>query len=97
MFAVVRERGGPWDWARPMEEQDEWREHARYMNELADEGFIVLGGPVGDLKRVLLAVEAEDEEEIHARLAADPWTASGMLRTVSVEQWTIRLDGRRRS
>jgi uncharacterized protein YciI len=77
-----------------MEEQDEWPEHARFMNELVDEGFIVLGGPVGDGKRVLLAIEAEDEEAIHARLAADVWTASGMLTTVSVEPWTIRLDGR---
>jgi uncharacterized protein YciI len=94
MFAVTRERGGPWDWSRPMEEQAEWPEHARFMDQLVDEGFIVLGGPLGDGKRVLLAIEAEDEEAIGARLAEDPWTASGMLKTVSVEPWTIRLDGR---
>jgi uncharacterized protein YciI len=67
------------------------------MDELVEQGFIVLGGPVGDQKRVLLAVDAKDEETIEARLAEDPWTASGLLRTVSIDPWTIRLDGQGRS
>ena len=29
-----------------MREQDGWDEHARFMNGLVDDGFIVLGGPL---------------------------------------------------
>ena len=46
-FAVRLERGGPWDWSRDLREQDGWDEHARFMDALAEDGFIVLGGPVG--------------------------------------------------
>jgi hypothetical protein len=47
MFAVRLKRGGPWDWSRDLREQDGWDEHARFMDALVDEGFIVLGGPLG--------------------------------------------------
>jgi hypothetical protein len=45
-FAVTVAHGPAWDASRPMREQDEWHAHARYMDQLVDEGFIVLGGPV---------------------------------------------------
>ena len=44
-FAVRLERGGPWDWSRDLREQDGWNEHARFMDSLVDDGFVVLGGP----------------------------------------------------
>jgi len=90
-FAVIRERGEAWDGSRSMPEQEKWAEHAAFMNALADDGFVVLGGPVGDGARILLIVDAESEEAIHARLAADPWTPMGLLRTVTVERWEILL------
>ena len=31
---------------------------------------------------------------MHERLAADNWTQDGKLETVSVEAWTVLLDGR---
>jgi hypothetical protein len=46
-FYVVRlERGGPWDWARDMRQQAGWDEHARFLDDLVDAGFILLGGPL---------------------------------------------------
>ena len=51
---------------------------------------------VRELRKRYGEVEADDEEAVHLRLAGDPWPASGMLRTVSVEPWTIRMDGRER-
>ena len=93
-FAVTRRRGAAWDWSKPMEEQDEWAAHADYMDALVADGFIVLGGPLGDLKRVLLVVQAESEEAVLERLAADPWVPMGLLEPESVEPWEIRLDGR---
>ncbi len=39
------------------------------MNVLADEGFVVLGGPLGDgEEKFLLIVDAESGQEIAARL-----------------------------
>jgi uncharacterized protein YciI len=77
-----------------MEQQELWAEHARFMDELVSSGFLVLGGPLGDGPRVLLAVQAENAEAINSALAEDPWSRNGLLETVSVEPWTIRLDGR---
>jgi hypothetical protein len=95
MFFVVLRRTGPgWDPSLPLEAQVGWDEHAAFMDGLVDDGFVVLGGPLADGRRVVLAVEAADEAEDRARLAGDPW--SGMLLELdAVEAWTIRLDGRR--
>ena len=93
-YAVVRERGPRWDGARPMREQDGWGGHAAFMDDLAEKGFVVLGGPVGDGEhRFLLIVEAETDDEIVARFAEDPWTPAGMLSIASIERWEILLGG----
>jgi uncharacterized protein YciI len=91
-FAVTRERGPSWDDARPMREQDGWHEHAAFMDALADEGFVVLGGPVGDGdRRFMFAVDAPSDVAIRARLAADPWEHTNQLTTVDVQPWQILL------
>ena len=95
MFLVIRRRSGPqWDPARPMEEQSEWPAHAAFMDGLVDSGFVVLGGPLADQHRVVLAVEAESEDDVRATLARDPWHETH-LELDTIEPWTIRLDGRR--
>jgi hypothetical protein len=43
---------------------------------------------------VLHVVVAPSADAVHGRLAEDNWTQNGMLETVSVERWTILLDGR---
>jgi hypothetical protein len=94
MFHVVVTRTGPsWLAGRPLEEQTGWADHAAFMDGLVNAGFIVLGGPLGDERRVVHAVEAESEEAIRAMLARDPWQGTH-LEVDSVEPWTIRLDGR---
>jgi uncharacterized protein YciI len=94
MFLVTIHRSGPeFDHSKPLEEQSGWDEHAEFMDALVDEGFIVLGGPLGDEVRVAYAVEAESEEAIRARLAQDPWSGSHLV-IAAVDPWTIRLDGR---
>jgi uncharacterized protein len=92
---VRRRRGGPWDWSCDLREQDGFDEHAQVMDRMVEEGFILLGGPLGGEREVLHVVDAPSEEAIHARLAEDNWTQNGMLETVSVERWTILLDGSR--
>ena len=63
-YLVRREHGPAWDASRPRREQDGWDEHAAFMDELAAEGFVVLGGPVGegDGDYALNVVDAESEE-----------------------------------
>jgi uncharacterized protein YciI len=78
--------------ARPRREQDGWDEHAAFMDALTEEGVVVLGGPVGDVDRedVLLVVDVQDEAEIRARLADDPW-ADDILAIESVRPWSVWL------
>jgi uncharacterized protein YciI len=94
-FLVLLSRSGPeWDPARPLEEQSGWPAHAAFMDKLVADGFVLLGGPLADERRVVLAVEAESADAVRATLARDPWLGSH-LRVESVDAWTIRLDGRR--
>ena len=94
-FAVRLERGGPWDFSRDLRQQDGWEEHAGIMDRLVEEGFIILGGPLGDEREVLHAISAPSEEVVRARLAEDNWHQNGMLTIKSIESWTVLLDGRR--
>jgi len=92
LFAVVRTRGEAWDAAKPMRSQREWSEHAAFMNGLAAQGFIVLGGPLGNSGDILLAIKANDESEIRLALQQDPWSKSGILEVKSSQPWTILLE-----
>ncbi len=91
-YLVKRSRGPAWDHSKGRREQAGWDEHAAFMDALAADGFVVLGGPVGegDGEDVLLVVDAAGEAEIHARLAGDPWP-EGVLFTSSVEPWSVWL------
>ena len=94
MFLVVLHRSGPeWKPGRPLEEQSGWEEHASFMDGLVEDGFIVLGGPLGDEHRVVHVVEAASEDAIRSSLAHDPWNVSHLV-IASIDPWTIRLDAR---
>jgi hypothetical protein len=41
----------------------------------------------------LLIIDAKDEAAVRTRLADDPWSKSGHLRTGSIDSWTIWLAG----
>lgn len=92
LFAVTREAGPAWA-AGGIFEQPEVNEHAAFMNALAEQGFILFGGPLAGSEqervRVLLIVDAENAEEIDRRLANDPWMPTEQLRTVSIESWNL--------
>jgi hypothetical protein len=95
MFFVVLRRTGPrWDPERTLEEQSGWAEHASFMDALVTSGFVVLGGPLADEVRVVLAVEADSEDSVRTTLARDPWHKTHLV-IDSIDAWTIRLDGRR--
>jgi uncharacterized protein YciI len=93
-FALTLVHGPGWDSSLPIRQQDAWAEHAEFMDGLVDDGFLIIGGPLSDGERTLHAIEAADERQIRARLAADPWAASGKLRVGSIEPWALWLDSR---
>jgi uncharacterized protein YciI len=92
-FIVLRRSGPEWDPLQPLEKQSGWEAHASFMDGLVDAGFVVLGGPLADERRVVLVVQAESEEAVRATLARDPWSETH-LRVDTIDPWTIRLDGR---
>ncbi|HSC51211.1 MAG TPA: hypothetical protein VLD16_13185 [Gaiellaceae bacterium] len=94
MFLVILRRSGPeYDHSKPLEQQSGWLDHADFMDGLVDDGFIVLGGVLGDEVRTAHAVEAASEQEIRERFAQDPWSETHLV-IDSIDRWTIRLDAR---
>jgi uncharacterized protein YciI len=92
-FAVIREAGPAWTDGKGITQQPALSDHAAFMNALAHDGFVVFGGPLAGTEherlRVLLIVKADNEAEIHGRLADDPWAATQQLQVTSVESWNI--------
>lgn len=91
LFFVLRTRGTNWDREKALEEQVDWDAHAAFMNGLAKEGFIVLGGPLEGTPNVLLLAMAESEEEVRDRLSEDVWTSRDLLRVERVAPWSLKL------
>ncbi|MGH9850440.1 MAG: YciI family protein [Blastocatellia bacterium] len=97
LFLVTRIRGLAWDISKPMNSQEQWSEHATFMNRLAAEGFVVLGGPVDESGDILLVVDAADESEIDTILLRDPWSQSGILEIKTIKWWTVLLQAGERT
>lgn len=91
-FLVERAKGPAWDHEKPRREQAGWDSHAAFMDALADDGFVVLGGPIGegDGDNALLVIDAESESAVRARLGDDPW-GEDMLTIESVRPWSVWL------
>jgi uncharacterized protein YciI len=93
LHAVTIGHGSAYDESQPLEGQELWPEHAEFMDALVDDGLLVLGGPLGDRRKVLLVFDAQPDE-IRACLATDPWHVRDMLYIEKIEPWEIRLDSR---
>jgi uncharacterized protein YciI len=91
-FLVTMLHGPQWDASRGVREQEAFDAHARFMDQLVDDGFVILGGPIGG--RAMLVVEADSEQQIERRMESDPWKPMGILHVGTVEPWAIWLDGR---
>jgi len=100
-FAVIREAGPAWTDGKGISEQPAVSDHGAFMNALADQGFVLFGGPLAGSEhgrlRVLLIVNAGSEAEIQRRLADDPWVRTEQLLTVSTEPWNVFVGAERLS
>jgi uncharacterized protein YciI len=92
-FVVINAKGPSWDPTKLRRAQTQWDEHAVFMDRLAADGFVVLGGPLGegDGDDNLLVIEAAAEERIISTLNDDPWIKSGIIERRSIQRWTILL------
>ena len=77
-FVVNRFHGASWVDGQPRDRQAGWPEHRDFMNALPD-GFVILGGPVGDDRRAMFIVRAADPRDVRRILDLDPWVRSGHL------------------
>ncbi len=91
-FVVIEEQGPAWDEKRSMRDQKGWTEHAVFMDALADEHFVILGGPLKYSKhKAMLILNAPNETALLKRLTEDPWMRSGVLCTIEIYPWEVLL------
>ena len=94
-FIAISSAGPDRDESKGTREQPFWDEHARFIDQLVDDGFILMGGPLVDDGGSLLIVNAKDENEVREKLRNDPWAEHGILKLESVKRWQIFIDQRK--
>jgi uncharacterized protein YciI len=97
-FAAISAVGPNRDPSKEVREQPFWDEHVAFIDQLVEEGFILMGGPLldecGMPQGALLIVKAEDENEVREKLKNDPWFEKGILKLESLKHWQIFIDAR---
>jgi hypothetical protein len=53
-----------------------------------------MGGPFEEEGGAMLIVQAENADDVRARLLPDPWYAYGILQLQSIRRWDIFIDER---
>lgn len=93
-FVIISSAGPNRDFSKSTREQLFWGEHARFVDQLVEEGFIMMGGPFEDEGGSLLIVNARDKTEVRERMKNDPWLMHGILKQESIKRWQIFIDER---
>jgi uncharacterized protein YciI len=88
---VLRRRGAGFDPGAPVEGQPDWDGHAACMIRLAKAGALLFSGPFGDREGALLIFRAEDQAQVEAWVAEDPWTNNEVLVTERIARWDVRI------
>jgi uncharacterized protein YciI len=97
-FVAISSAGPNRALSKGAREQPFWDEHEVFIDQLVEDGFILMGGPLVDERGLpqgaLLIVNAEDENEVKEKLKNDPWLEKGILKLESVKRWEIFIDAR---
>jgi uncharacterized protein YciI len=64
-------------------------EHREYVRDLFERGRIKLSGPFADDSGAYILYEAADEADARALVNADPYVREGVVREISLREWTI--------
>ena len=98
-FIAISSAGPNRDRSKGTREQPFWDEHAAFIDQLVDDGFILMGGPLVDVREMpigaLLIVNAQDENEVREKLKNDPWFERGILKLESIKRWQVFVDRRK--
>jgi uncharacterized protein YciI len=94
-FLALSSAGPNRDPSKGTREQPFWDEHAKFIDQLVTDRFVLMGGPLVDEGGSLLIVNAKDEDEVREKLKNDPWAQRGILNLESVKRWQIFIDVRR--
>jgi uncharacterized protein len=98
-FVAISSTGPNADPLKSTREQPFWDEHVAFIDQLIEEDFILMGGPLVDEACLpcgaLLIVNAEDEKKVREKLKHDPWFERGILQLESVNRWEIFVDTRK--
>jgi uncharacterized protein YciI len=94
-FVMISSAGPNRDLSKGTREQPFWDEHAAFIDQLVDDGSILMGGPLVDEGGSLLVFNAEDENEVRDKMTNDPWAKQGILKLESVKRWQIFIDERK--
>ena len=95
LFVAISSAGPNRDFSKDTRVQPFWDEHAKFIDQLVEDGFILMGGPLVDEGGSLLVFNAEDENKVREKLKHDPWTEHGILKLESVKRWEIFIDQRK--
>ena len=94
-FVTISSAGPNRDSSKGTREQPLWDEHAAFIDQLVDEGFVLMGGPLVDEGGAMLIVNADDENGVREKMKDDPWMKHGVLKLKSVKRWQIFIDVRK--
>jgi uncharacterized protein len=97
-FAVMSVNGPGWVQGVGSRQQPHWDAHAAFIDQLFEDGRILLAGPFGDETGALVIIDADATEpaQVRAMFDADPWATHDIRRVAEVKPWQIFLDARKR-
>jgi uncharacterized protein YciI len=93
-FLAFSSAGPNRDFSKDTRQQPFWDEHAAFIDQLVEDGFILMGGPLIDEGGSLLILDANNENEVRDKLKNDPWMQHGILKLESIKRWQIFVDVR---
>ena len=64
IFILHFKPGPAWITGKTSREQRYWHEHAAFLDQLFEEGVVIMGGPYSDYSSIMVIVEAADESEV---------------------------------
>ena len=96
-FIILWAPGPAWVSGKTVREQPYWAEHATFMDQLFEDGTVLLGGPFADASGSLVVVEAESEQSVADLFARDPFVVQGIFALNLRKQWQLFLDARRKA